>query len=61
MIGPRNTVIRILKGEDVPMDEYLTDTSEFVDSRFWDVMPWYERPPELWAHLLHDAVGEEYV
>ena len=60
MIGPRDSVIRILLGEDVPMDDILRDQSEFVDSDSFARMPWYDRPPELWADKVRDAVGEDF-
>lgn len=61
MVGPRNSVVRILLGEHVPLDELLVDESEFIDSDAVRRLPWYDRPPEFWADKLHDYVGEELV
>lgn len=54
MIGPRDSVVRTLLGEDVPLDELLRDESPFIDT---NRMPWYELP-ELRVDLLHDYVEE---
>jgi hypothetical protein len=59
MIGPRNTVVRTMLGEDVPLEEVLVDESEWVNSDIWLHMPWHESPPEFWAHLVRDHVAEE--
>lgn len=56
MIGPRDSVVRIMLGEDVPLDDMLTDQSEFVDSDMWLHMPWHEGPPEFWIDKIHDFV-----
>lgn len=53
MFGPRDSLIRILKGEDVPIEEMVLDHSPFVDARrlyFCDF-------PELWIDNVHDHVG----
>lgn len=55
MIGPRNCVVREMLGETVPLEDWLTDQSEFIDGgtlRRQDV-------PEVWAHLIHDYVHVE--
>jgi hypothetical protein len=59
VIGPRNSVVRILLGEHIPLGELLADESEFVDTDTFRRMPWYDRPPEFWADKIHDFVGEE--
>ena len=59
MIGPRNSVIKELLGEYVPLEEMLMDQSEFIDSDEFRWLPWYERPPEFWADLVHDFCAEE--
>ncbi len=61
MVGPRNSVVRTLLGEDVPLGEFLQDESEFIDTDSFAAMPWYDRPPEFWAHHVRDHVGEELV
>lgn len=53
MIGPRNSIIRTLMGEEVPLDEWVRDQSEFVDST---TMYWNDYP-ELWIDRVHDSVG----
>lgn len=55
MIGPRNTVIRTLMGEDVPLEDWLSDSSEFVDS---DLMTWRDTP-EMWVDRLYEGVYED--
>ncbi len=52
-------MIRELMGEHVPLEELLMDQSEFVDSDSFFRMPWYDRPPELWADKVHDFCAEE--
>lgn len=52
MIGPRDSVVRMLRGEDVSLDEILTDRSEFIDS---DTIPFLELG-ELWIDQIHDYV-----
>lgn len=54
MLGPRNSIVRILRGEDVSIDEMVRDHSEFIDARyayFWELS-------ELWVDDVHDYVGE---
>jgi len=55
MIGPRDSVVRMMLGEDVSLDELLRDQSEFVDTDSW---PWYDSPPEFWTDKIHDYVHE---
>lgn len=52
MIGPRNSVVRTLMGEEVPMEDWVTDQSEFVDARFI----YFHEMPELWVDRIHDHV-----
>ena len=51
MIGPRNSVVRTLLGEEVPLDDLLTDQSEFIDTEAcrWDDLP------ELWVDRLYEG------
>lgn len=58
MIGPRDSVVRMMLGEDVPLDDLLRDQSEFVSSDSWLHCKWYESPPEFWAHKVRDFVYE---
>lgn len=53
MFGPRNSVVRILNGEDVSIAEMVLDRSEFVDARFL----YFHEMPELWVDNVHDHVG----
>lgn len=56
MIGPRNTSIRHLLGQPVTEAEVLMD---FSDYGVWgDAGPLDTRPPEFWAHKIHDAIWE---
>jgi hypothetical protein len=53
MFGPRDSILRIFRGEDVPIEEMVRDLSPFVDARtlyFCDY-------PELWIEKVHDHVG----
>ena len=52
MFGPRNSVVRTLLGEDISLDEFLTDQSELVDSSFFE---WHD-VPEGWVDQVHDYV-----
>ncbi|WPH57832.1 hypothetical protein [Mycobacterium phage WXIN] len=56
MVGPRNSVVRTLMGEEVPLEEWVTDQSDFVDSRY---LTW-EDVPEMWIDQVRDACGEEF-
>lgn len=53
LIGPRDSIVRTLKGEDVPISDWVADRSEFVDAR--DV--YFHEMPELWVNNIHDSVG----
>jgi hypothetical protein len=44
VIGPRNSVIAILQGKQVTPEEYLSDKSEFIDTRYMS----NDDFPELW-------------
>lgn len=54
MIGPRNSIVRTLMGEEVPLEEWITDQSPFVNS---DWLYWHEMP-EVWIDQVHDYVAE---
>jgi hypothetical protein len=51
MIGPRNSVVRTLMGEMVPVDEILCDASPWINSA------WLRRQdcPELWVDKLYEG------
>lgn len=54
MIGPRNSIVRTLMGEEVTTEEWVADQSEFVDSR----SVYFDELPELWVDKVHDYVDE---
>lgn len=60
MIGPRDSLVREALGETVPLDEFLRDKSEFIDTDAWFHCEWHELPPEFWAQNIHDFVAEEW-
>lgn len=65
MIGPRDSVVRTMLGEDVPLDEWLRDLSDFVDSAHWHQRlqrggNLIDLPPEFWIDRVRDAVGEDF-
>jgi hypothetical protein len=51
MIGPRNSVVRALMGEMVPVDEILCDMSSFVNSAWLT----FQDLPELWVDKLYEG------
>ncbi|WP_157836717.1 hypothetical protein [Mycolicibacterium phlei] len=54
MIGPRDSIIRMLHGEELTVEEIVRDHSPFVDS---DDLYWNEFS-HLWVDKIHDHVGE---
>ncbi|AEJ92233.1 hypothetical protein SEA_YEET_170 [Mycobacterium phage Yeet] len=59
MVGPRDSVIReLLTGEEVPVEDWVMDQSEFVDTNVWRYCKWYDLPPEFWVDKIYDHVGE---
>lgn len=54
MLGPRNSVVRLLRGEEVTSEDWVTDQSEFIDSRWL----YFNELPELWIDKIHDYVHE---
>ena len=58
LIGPRNYVISVVRGENPTEDDFLLDTSPWVyfDYRLakW---PYLIDWPELWVDKVHDSVG----
>jgi hypothetical protein len=54
MIGPRNSVVAILRGEREQNDYDLFDQSEWINS---DILYWWELP-ELWVDKIHDFVAD---
>lgn len=59
MIGPRDSVVRTMLGEDVPLEEWLMDLSDFVDSAHWRRGDLANLPPEFWVEKVHEYVFEE--
>lgn len=57
MIGPRDSVIRWLRGEPVPLEDMFLDHSEFVDS---SPLEWFDIP-ECWVDKIHDYCDPEAV
>lgn len=55
VFGPRDSVMRHLRGETVTTEEAITDASEFG---WWPGSSiGVTRPPELWVDQIGDHVG----
>lgn len=53
VLGPRTSAIRYLLGEPVTNRDLIVDLSDWGE--WGDGVPLERRPPELWAHQVHDA------
>lgn len=56
ILGPRNSAVRALRGEEVSAMDMVTDRSPW--GVWCDDGPLEERPPELWVDRIHDATGD---